>query len=726
VKSVMNNDGGTAAVDDWTLSATAPSPNDGRNFDNPGGSGVFETVYANAAYSLSETDVAGYQAGGWSCSGGTLVGSTLTLALDEDVTCHITNNDIAPTLKLVKDVVNDDGGDAEADDWTLSATAAAPNDGRNFDNLGGSGAFQAVFANAGYDLSETSVAGYTPEDWSCNGGTLVDSTVTLALDEDVTCTITNDDIAPELTIVKVVEGSEPPSWSFTGTDPIGTFSLPAAGGSSDTYQVMANQPYAVTEAAVNTGDLSTAWVLTDITCDDGTAGSLKDRSVSVTMDPGDEVTCTFTNKKAAIAIDKQTADNYGNEGDSLGILPGETVTWNYYVTNTGNVPLENVSVVDDQGVTVTCPQDMLDVGESMTCMATGITGEGWYNNTGTASGDYTDDEGNTTTVTAEDPSSYYGLTPGAVTNSSLCDFGDQFRLIFTPDMKNYTASNPAYKLSDSNPGQFFYNQSYVNDGTPATEFIQLEIPYPFVTQGANPVHVYGGLFVNESGGYNCFDPTNELAAYGLVFGLGDYTDTNDDGVIGYGDVYVVEVPAELDFQYVNIHLDYGLEKTDGWIRKGANVSNDPLINPDPLLDGVSIVDNTPHTFQAYADDVLIDDSTDTVYNLNEFKQIRGFGGLVYYWTGNIIDGEREYIGLEGAQVQLIGPDGTVLETMTTDSDGWYLSDYIHKGKAATYTLRLLAGTDPNGTSYPQQEVLDVLVGGRIKFGEGNFWIPPLP
>ena len=26
--------------------------------------------------------------------------------------------------------------------------------------------------------------------------------------------------------------------------------------------------------------------------------------------------------------------------------------------------------------------------------------------------------------------------------------------------------------------------------------------------------VYGGLFVNESGGFNCFDPTNELAAYG--------------------------------------------------------------------------------------------------------------------------------------------------------------------------------------------------------------------
>ncbi len=77
-------------------------------------------------------------------------------------------------------------------------------------------------------------------------------------------------------------------------------------------------------------------------------------------------------------------------------------------------------------------------------------------------------------------------------------------------------------------------------------------------------------------------------------------------------------------------------------------------------------------------------------------------------------------------MELIGPDGNVIETMTTDSDGWYLSEYRHKGKAATYTLHLLAGTDPNGDSYGEQEVTGVLVGGTIKFGEGNFFVPPPP
>lgn len=481
----------------------------------------------------------------------------------------------------------------------------------------------------------------------------------------------------------------------------------------------------------NDGDVD----LTNITVSDNVLGSV------CTIDflaPGDSTTCTMTGTAAAgqyantgsantsytdadgdtanrpdsddshyfgaqpsLSIDKTTADAFGNEGDALGTLPGETVTWNYLVTNTGNVPLSNVSVSDNQGVTVICPQDTLAVGESMTCAASGIAAAGWYENVGTVSGDYSDDAGNSTTVTDSDGSSYYGLTPGVVTNSMLCDFGDQFRLIFTPDMGRFTSSTPYYKLSDSNPGQFFYNVFYVNDGS--TDTITMEIPYPFVTQGANPVHVYGGLFVNDSG-YTCFDPTNELAAYGYTFGLGDYTDTNGDGVVGFGDVYLVEVPAELGFQYINIHLDYGLEKTDGWLMRGANATSDGTgRNPAPA--GLSINDNTAHTFKAYADGVLIPGSTDTVRNLNEFKQIRGFGGLVQY-AGSLD-------GVVGAQVQLIGSNGSVIETMTTDGDGWYLSNYVHRGRTASYTLKLVS----------TGETIVVSVGGNVKFGEGNFLVP---
>jgi hypothetical protein len=48
-----------------------------------------------------------------------------------------------------------------------------------------------------------------------------------------------------------------------------------------------------------------------------------------------------------------------------GTLDRSTATWTYVVTNTGNVNLTNVMVTDDRGVTVTCPQNALSVGQSM-------------------------------------------------------------------------------------------------------------------------------------------------------------------------------------------------------------------------------------------------------------------------------------------------------------------------------------------------------------------------
>jgi len=61
-----------------------------------------------------------------------------------------------------------------------------------------------------------------------------------------------------------------------------------------------------------------------------------------------------------------------NADDAPLIAPGDLVTWVYVVTNTGDVPLSNVAVSDDQGVAVSCPQTDLAVGESMICTASGL------------------------------------------------------------------------------------------------------------------------------------------------------------------------------------------------------------------------------------------------------------------------------------------------------------------------------------------------------------------
>ncbi len=79
--------------------------------------------------------------------------------------------------------------------------------------------------------------------------------------------------------------------------------------------------------------------------------------------------------------------------DAVDVAIGDRVekdaelTWTYTVVNTGGQPLENVIVTDDQGVVVTCPQDTLEVGESMECMGTGSVGDSEsYTNVGSVTG----------------------------------------------------------------------------------------------------------------------------------------------------------------------------------------------------------------------------------------------------------------------------------------------------------------------------------------------------
>lgn len=114
------------------------------------------------------------------------------------------------------------------------------------------------------------------------------------------------------------------------------------------------------------------------------------------------------------------------------VLRCSTLQWTYLVTNTGEVALQNVSVVDDEGqdtatvtppctnpipfLGVTCPKTALAVGESMACTATSTAeNAGQHLNTATAQG--TPVLGGAQ-VSDQDPayytaiSTYQGCTPG--------------------------------------------------------------------------------------------------------------------------------------------------------------------------------------------------------------------------------------------------------------------------------------------------------------------------
>ena len=219
-KIVVNDNGGTATVADFTLTANGTGSND-LSGTSPvdSGAGLQADTWA-----LSETSVAGYTASAWSCVGGTQNGSNITVGIGGEATCTITNNDIAPKLHLRKIVVNDNGGTATVADFTLTADGAGSNDLSGTSPVDSGAGLQADT----WALSETSVAGYTASAWSCVGGTQNGSNITVGIGGEATCTITNNDIAPKLHLRKVVVNDN------GGTATVANFTLTANGtGSND-------------------------------------------------------------------------------------------------------------------------------------------------------------------------------------------------------------------------------------------------------------------------------------------------------------------------------------------------------------------------------------------------------------------------------------------------------------------------------------------------------------
>ena len=108
----------------------------------------------------------------------------------------------------------------------------------------------------------------------------------------------------------------------------------------------------------------------------------------------------------AITIEKATNGHDADAAPGPSIEVGQSVTWTYVVTNTGDVELTQITVLDNREGTANCPQTSLQPGESMTCTLSGIAQAGQYANIGKATG-YAPG----TTVMDDDPSHYTGNEP---------------------------------------------------------------------------------------------------------------------------------------------------------------------------------------------------------------------------------------------------------------------------------------------------------------------------
>src|SRR5262245_61491905 len=118
-KVVVNDNGGTKTVADFTLTAAGSKESNDLTGHSPVDSG---TGLKADTWTLSESTVAGYTANAWTCDGGSQNGDKITLGIGGEATCTITNDDVALKLHLRKVVVNDNGGTKTVDDFTLTAS----------------------------------------------------------------------------------------------------------------------------------------------------------------------------------------------------------------------------------------------------------------------------------------------------------------------------------------------------------------------------------------------------------------------------------------------------------------------------------------------------------------------------------------------------------------------------------------------------------------------------
>ena len=331
----------------------------------------------------------------------------VTVPSGGDVTCTIHNTAQQPHLTLIKTVTNDDGGTAEPTDWTLTADGPTTGISGPVDDAA---VTDVPVAIGDYDLSESGGPdSYNASAWSCDGGTLEGSKVTVALGEDVTCTINNDDIAPVWRLAKTsdpatgetVNPGDTISYTVTATKVSGVDPTDLT-VTDDLSNVLNNAtlvdgPTASTGTAVVSGNTMT-WTIPTLSDTETvtytvrvnadaygvTLANVVTGSGSETCPaPGDETLAVQAAAVTAAADDDQCDTvHYTPEWEltktsdpapGSTVQPGSTITYTLTATNTSdNATLSGATATDDlsdvlkHGTLVSVPADATLDGTTLT------------------------------------------------------------------------------------------------------------------------------------------------------------------------------------------------------------------------------------------------------------------------------------------------------------------------------------------------------------------------
>lgn len=314
LKQVWNDDGGTADADDWFLKATGPS-----TFGGWGGA-ISDSNFAAGTYTLSEHyGPNGYAASAWTCIGGSQNGNQITVEAGQIASCGIVNNDKPAEITVTKEVINNNGGDAEVSDFDLwvDSTQVLSGVSNEFDG------------NEWYFVKETDGPdGYKKTSLKCwdttgNYPVAVSNPFYAKLDHSYHCKIVNDDVAPKLTIIKDSTPDDIQVFDFVIASPANYFyqhfqlndnntSWPV---DDDKTFYLDTGNYTVTEAATD------GWYLDGIHCwgDGNWNKDLANGKVMVELGLGDELTCKFKNNKfgevKGFKFEDLNKNGYWNNGE---------------------------------------------------------------------------------------------------------------------------------------------------------------------------------------------------------------------------------------------------------------------------------------------------------------------------------------------------------------------------------------------------------------------------
>jgi hypothetical protein len=287
-----------------------------------------------------------------------------------------------------------------------------------------------------------------------------------------------------------------------------------------------------------------------------------------------------------------------------------------------------------------------------------------------------------------------------LTNTEFCQLpADGFNLAFLQDGVVAGTSTKSFLLNSSQPGQFYYNAFLTGPdfAANATVDLYINIPYPFVTQGATPIQLHDGVGFTSS---NCFIPSPSILGCVIetaggnfstsghpIITIGDYTPQNVGAVGGMTTIHVsgCNVPAS-GMLYVTVHLDYGLKKTNGWTSSATGTAIHLGTGASPFSDGTVNITN-PQLYDFSWADASGPTKETTAKSKNTFKSNPGVAGQTKKSPTLAVQPDDP---VPGVRVELWGPTKKLLQTTTTDADGFYQFLYKHTGKAADYTIKLPA------------------------------------